>query len=78
MDSNEILDNNWSSLEQRDKYEIIRDYVRRGFDNLDDIINDYEMNRDGVDTALSSADDPYSALKDVIDEWYSDGLYDWK
>lgn len=62
---------NWSDLQQRDKYEIIRDYVRRGFNDLDDIITDYEQNTSGIRTSLSLTDRASSAIDEVIDEWYA-------
>lgn len=31
----------WSDLSQEEKFDIMRDYVRRGFHNLDAIMDDY-------------------------------------
>lgn len=64
----------WSNLKQDDKYEIIRDYVRRGFNNLDDIMDDYNKNVDGINT-VNLNKPARSALEEVLYEWYSDGHY---
>lgn len=65
----------WKDLEQRDKYEIIRDYVRRGFDNLDDIIDDYEKNPESIGIAVSNNATTSSALQDAINEWHALSSY---
>lgn len=65
----------WKDLEQRDKYEIIRDYVRRGFDNLDDIIDDYEKNPESTKMAATNNSTTSSALQDVLNEWYALSSY---
>lgn len=65
----------WKDLEQRDKYEIIRDYVRRGFDNLDDIIDDYEKNPESTKMAVTNNSTTSSALQDVLNEWYALSSY---
>ena len=67
--------NNWSNLTQDDKYEIIRDYVRRGFNNLDAIMDDYNKNQQGVDTAMKNNPLSRSAMEDVLNEWY--GRTEW-
>lgn len=32
----------WTDLSQEEKFHIMRDYVRRGFNNLDAIMQDYD------------------------------------
>lgn len=65
----------WSNLKQDDKYEIIRDYVRRGFNNLDDIMDDYNKNVQGVGSAVINKPITRSALEEVLNEWY--GRTEW-
>ena len=65
----------WSNLKQDDKYEIIRDYVRRGFDNLDDIMDDYNKNAQSIDMANINKKPSRSALEEVLNEWY--GRTEW-
>lgn len=65
----------WSNLKQDEKYEIIRDYVRRGFNNLDDIMDDYNKNSQGVDQSLMNKPISRSALEEVLNEWY--GRTEW-
>lgn len=31
----------WKDLNQKEKFDIIRDYIQKGFNDLDDIVNDY-------------------------------------
>jgi hypothetical protein len=65
----------WSTLKQDDKFEIIRDYVRRGFNNLDDIMDDYNKNAEGVNAANMNNKVTRSALEDVLYEWYGNEDY---
>ena len=67
--------NDWSNLNQDEKYEIIRDYVRRGFNNLDDIMDDYNKNADGVGMINVNKVPSRSALEEVLNEWY--GRTEW-
>lgn len=69
------MDDNWSSLKQDEKYEIIRDYVRRGFNNLNDIMDDYNKNAAGIDMINVNKNPTRSAMEDVLNEWYTDGYY---
>lgn len=61
----------WSNLKQDDKYEIIRDYVRRGFNNLDDIMDDYNKNAESINMNSINKKPIRSAMEDVLYEWYS-------
>lgn len=65
----------WSNLKQDEKYEIIRDYVRRGFNNLDDIMEDYNKNSQGVEQFLVNKPISRSAMEEVLNEWY--GRTEW-
>jgi hypothetical protein len=65
----------WSNLKQDEKYEIIRDYVRRGFNNLDAIMDDYNKNADGVGTVNINSKPARSAIEEVLNEWY--GRTEW-
>ena len=65
----------WSSLKQDEKYEIIRDYVRRGFNNLDAIMDDYNKNAESVGIANQNIRPTRSAMEEVLNEWYSNGDY---
>jgi len=65
----------WSDLKQDDKYEIIRDYVRRGYNNLDSIIDDYEKNPESTKMAVTNNSTTSSALQDVLNEWYALSSY---
>lgn len=66
----------WSDLKQDEKFELIKDYVRRGFHNLDDIVNDYDSSLDNTDTQYSSYeksyhDDPMEqVIRELYDEYY--------
>ena len=64
------MEDKWSSLKSDEKYEIIRDYVRRGFNNLDDIMDDYNRNNVGVGQVLLNKPVSRSAIEDVLNEWY--------
>lgn len=64
----------WSDLKQDDKYEIIRDYVRRGYNNLDSIIEDYEKNTDSMEM-IANNNNVSSALRDVLNEWYTSAVW---
>lgn len=65
----------WSGLKQDEKYEIIRDYVRRGFDNLDDIMDDYNKNAKSVGIANLNKKPTRSAMEEVLNEWFTNGTY---
>lgn len=65
----------WSNLKQDDKYEIIRDYVRRGFNNLDAIMDDYNKNAESVDMVNINNKPARSAIEEVLNEWY--GRTEW-
>lgn len=66
----------WSDLKQDEKFELIKDYVRRGFHNLDDIMNDYDSSLDNADTQYSSYEKPYhdepmeQVIRELYDEYY--------
>jgi len=66
----------WSDLKQDEKFELIKDYVRRGFHNLDDIVNDYDSSLDNTDTQYSLYeksyhDDPMEqVIRELYDEYY--------
>jgi len=61
----------WNELKQDEKYEIIRDYVRQGYNNLDDIMDDYNKNSNGINASVLNKKPTRSALEEVINEWYS-------
>lgn len=65
------MDDNWSNLKQDEKYEIIRDYVRRGFDNLDAIMDDYNKNAESISMINVNKKPTRSAMEEVLNEWYS-------
>lgn len=64
------MDDIWSSLKQDEKYEIIRDYVRRGFNNLDAIMDDYNKNAESIGMINVNKKPTRSAMEDVLNEWY--------
>ena len=66
----------WTDLTQEEKFNIMRDYVRRGFHNLDDIMNDYNNNTEYVrQIDVNKPVAPPSAMEDVLNEWYSNTIY---
>ena len=72
----------WTDLSQEEKFDIMRDYVRRGFHNLDDIMNDYdnriETSKNASyqkhDTSIHNQD--IKNYTDVLREFYSDGDFE--
>lgn len=70
---------NWTDLSQEDKFNIMRDYVRRGFHNLDDIMNDYNAKQYEDWEKKSDPAQPYKtnpsmqAVRDVLRDWYGLG-----
>lgn len=69
----------WTDLSQEEKFNIMRDYVRRGFHNLDDIRNDYDSQQFAEFQKQADPQQPYKtnpslkAIRDVLNEWYGDG-----
>ena len=67
----------WSDLKQDEKFELIKDYVRRGFHNLDDIMNDYDSQMS--DNDLKKLNPPIlkdnQPIQDVINELFNEEEY---
>jgi len=67
---------NWTDLSQEEKFDIMRDYVRRGFHNLDDIMNDYNAQQYDAWEKKSDPEQPYKtnpsmqAVRDVLRDMY--------
>lgn len=72
----------WTDLSQEEKFDIMRDYVRRGFHNLDDIMNDYDNRIETSENASYEKHDPsihsqdIKNYTDVLREFYSDGDFE--
>ena len=72
----------WTDLSQEEKFDIMRDYVRRGFHNLDDIMNDYDNRIETSENASYQKHDPsiynqdIKNYTDVLREFYSDGDFE--
>ena len=64
----------WSDLKQDEKFELIKDYVRRGFHNLDDIMNDYDsqMSDSDLKKLSPSVFKDNQPIQDVINELYNE------
>lgn len=69
------MEDTWSTLKQDEKFDIIRDYVRRGFNNLDDIMNDYNKNAESVGMINLNKKPARTAMEEVLNEWYTNGYY---
>lgn len=76
----------WTDLKQNEKYELIKDYVRRGFDNLDDIMNDYDSSiaEDELlklsPSSLQSRTEStpiQDVLNEMYNEYYADPRDEW-
>lgn len=69
----------WSNLTQEEKFNIMRDYVRRGFNNLDDIQNDFnakqfeEYEKKADPEKAYKTNPSLQAIRELFRDWYSDG-----
>lgn len=68
----------WTDLSQEEKYDLIRDYVRRGFHTLDSIMEDYDNSLTESNPELTiptSGTKPVQStpVDDVIDEYFRRG-----